>query len=937
MRLKLFLLLLLSAALPMLAQTVKLQGSVVDSSTGAPLKGATVTLRTQGLGAASMQSGDFFIDAAKAGADYVIISCEGYEPIGLDINVPNVKSFNLGQLRLTKQNATADDFMAEFESMLYDENSIEDEEGNSQSVAALTGANDNIYFSEGSYNFSPMYFRFRGYDNAYQSVYINGVKMNDLMRGRFNFSMLMGAQSRAFRNRTNTVGLDAADFGFGGLAGSVNYNTVTDTYAPGFYGSVAYTNSNYMLRALAIYSTGLNSKGWALTVAGVGRYANEGVIEGTFYNSGGLFLSLQKQLNPYNSLVLTAFGGPTQRATAKATYQEAYDLAGSNLYNPNWGYQDGKKRSASIRESFDPTVMLNWLYKKGNTTVNTAAVARWVNYSSSALTQYNAPNPDPAYYKRLPSYWRNYLLNGRNPADVSESQMGVINDVVGLYTELWQDESFRQIDWAAMYRYNYNNNKHNESVLDDKDKIGSVYIMEDRHSNQFVTQFSSYINQRLNSAMTLQAGLQFNYTDASYFKTVRDLLGGEFWLDIDPFNDDLATIDSDIIINDLRNPNYRARKGDRFGYDYNIYALQAQGWLQNQIVLPRWNFNYGVEISYTQYQRDGHMQNGRAPLNSYGKSKIARFDDAMAKAGALFKINGRNYIAAHAQFGTKAPVAENVFVAPRIKNDLIGDVESERIFAADLGYIWNYRRFRGSITGFYTRMNNATEHFVFYDDTYQTNANFSLTGVSREYKGVELGAAYKITSDLTALAAASYADFRYKNNPTGTRSFENGMEADKTSTVYFKNYHPGAAVPETNVNIGLDYAAPKNWYFDLNGTFQGNAYVQMGVPYHEELTELWQKYPDKAELDAKVASLTTQQKLKNAFTLNLSIGKAVYLRKCTLNFNLSLWNLLNNKDVATYAYQQSRIDTKNYIADYYPNRLTYAQGIRVMFNVGVRF
>ncbi len=74
MRLKLFLLLLLSAALPMLAQTVKLQGSVVDSSTGAPLKGATVTLRTQGLGAASMQSGDFFIDAAKAGADCIDLS-----------------------------------------------------------------------------------------------------------------------------------------------------------------------------------------------------------------------------------------------------------------------------------------------------------------------------------------------------------------------------------------------------------------------------------------------------------------------------------------------------------------------------------------------------------------------------------------------------------------------------------------------------------------------------------------------------------------------------------------------------------------------------------------------------------------------------------------------------------------------------------------------
>ncbi len=936
MRLKLFLLLLISATFPIFAQTVRLQGVVVDSSTGAPVNGATVTLRSQGLGAASADNGDFVIPGSKSGNDFVIISCDGYEPIGLDISVPNVKLFNIGEIRLVKKNQAAYDVLDEFKDMLMDENIMEDEDGNTQSVAALTGANDNIYFSEGSYNFSPMYFRFRGYDNLYQNVYINGVQMNDLMRGRFNFSMLMGAQSRAFRNRTNTIGLDAADYGFGGIGGSVNYNTTTETYAPGFYGSLVYTNSNYMLRALAIYSTGMNKNGWALTVAGIGRYADEGVIEGTFYNSGGLFLSLEKRLNPNHSLVLTAWGGPTQRATAKATYQEAYDLAGSNLYNPNWGYQDGKKRSSSIRESFDPTMMLNWLYRKENVSLNTAAVVRWVNYSSRALPQYTAPNPDPAYYKRLPSYWRNYLLNGRDWNEISEAQQSTINDVTGLYSQLWQDESFRQIDWESMYSYNYNNNKYNEGLAE-ADRLGSVYIMEDRHSNQFVTQFSSNLNTRLSDVMTLQAGVQFNYTDASYFKTIRDLLGGEFWVDIDPFNDDLATLDQDIIINDLNNPKAHARKGDRFGYDYNIYALQAKGWLQNRIVTPKWDVNYGLEIAYTQYQRDGHMRNGRAPLNSYGKSRIARFDDAAFKAGALYKLNGRNYFAAHAQFGTKAPVADNVFVAPRIKNSIIDDAKSERIFAADLGYIWNYRRFRGSITGFYTRVNDATEHFVFYDDNVQTNANFSLTGVSREYKGVELGAAYKITPSLTALAAASYASFLYKNNPTGTRNYENGMEADKTATVYLKNYHPGGAVPETNVNIGLDYAAPKNWFFDLNGTFQGNAYVQAGIPYHEELESLWQKFPDKAELDRKVAELTYQEKLRNAFTLNLSIGKAVYLKKITLNFNLNVYNLLNNKKVATWAYQQSRLDTKNYIADYYPNRYQYAQGIRMMFNVGVRF
>ncbi len=70
----------------------------------------------------------------------------------------------------------------------------------------------------------------------------------------------------------------------------------------------------------------------------------------------------------------------------------------------------------------------------------------------------------------------------------------------------------------------------------------------------------------------------------------------------------------------------------------------------------------------------------------------------------------------------------------------------------------------------------------------------------------------------------------------------------------------------------------------------------------------------------------------------MSIGKLLYInRKVSMNFNLNINNILNNKDVVTYAYQQGRIDTDNYTRTKYPNRYLYAQGIRVFFNVGVRF
>lgn len=924
MKLRLFLLLLVAALWPSLISTAAtLTGVVVNGKSGSPVSGATVLLRDHSEQATTNFNGQFRLQTPDNTEGILLVNCDGYEPYVLDVTIGH-GTVNTGEIRLTEADG-AEDYYGDTEDLIFDETALENDEGTSQNIAALTGANDNIYYNTASYNFGPMYFRYRGMDSQYQSVYINGLKMNDLVRGSFSYSTLLGMTSRAFRNKTTTIGMDAANYAFGDIAGSVNYNTTTDLYAPGFNGSVAFTNSNYMLRAMATYSTGLNKQGWAFTASAIGRYAKEGVMKGTFYNSAGLFLSLEKKFNAEHSLTLTAFGGPTQRATGRPTVQEAYDLAGTNLYNPDWGYQNGKKRSARITETFDPTVILNWLFKKNNTTLNTSAAFRSVYYNRTALNYYNATDPNPSYYKYLPSYFE------------SRDDMAAAE----LYTHLWEtDEAFRQIKWDDLYQINYLNNIDNENLPDNLKK-GSSYIMENRINHQLVGMFNSYINTRLNSFMSLQAGVSFNYTRSSNYKTVRDLLGGQFWLDIDPFSNREESVRPGNLQNDLDNPNRHVTKGDRFGYDYDIHALRAEAWLQNVINLPKWDVNYGLMLSYTQYQRDGKMRNGRAPENSKGKSDMLRFDNVKAKVGATYKLDGRNQFVAHLEYGTRAPLFDQVFIAPRVKNTVVSGIENERDFSADLGYVWNYRRFRGSVTGFYTDVDNAIERNGFFDDDYQTYANYILTGVKRVYKGVEVGMAYKITPSITATFAGQYSRFQYKNNPQGTRSFENGMFPDTTQTVYLKNYYLGST-PQYCANIGVDYAAPKNWYFNVNFTWQGDAYVNLAPRYHEAQPTLWESFGGSMEeLQAKIEELSTQDKIKNAYSLNASIGKAIYInRNLALNINLNLNNITNNRNVVTYAYQQGRLRTDGdgaWDRNRYPARYNYAQGFRMYLNVGIRF
>lgn len=928
MRLKLFLMFAASCALGAMAQTAVVTGSVVDADTGAPIPGAVITIPDQGISVTAGPAGDFRISNARPGEVVLNILAAGFADGGKQVRLFNGQDINAGAIGLM----TDDGFYAYNEEntqdQLFDETMLEDEEGNQQSITALAGASDDIYYKFTRYGYSPLYSNYRGYGSAFQETYINGLPMNDLIRGGFTFSQLGGMTSRAFRNSTATVGISPAAYGFGAIGGSQNFNTLTSAYAPGFNGSLSYTNSNYKYRAMATYSTGMMDNGYAVTISAIGRYADEGIVPGTFYNAGGLFLSVEKMLNTHNSLFLTFWGAPMQYANGRAAVQEVYDLTGDNLYNPSWGWQSGKKRSDNIREKFDPTVMLNWLYRSERTTLNTGLAFRWVNFARTRVNYYKGNDPKPDYYKNLPSYW----ADNRDMPVAAE-----------YYTDLWQSNStgIRQMDWDMFYNVNRLNNLQNQDLPEDQ-QLGSTYIQQKEHSNQFNLIFNTVLNQRLTDAMSLQAGLSFNFTRSTEYMTVKDLMGGQFWVDVDPFSDRELTNPSaapGLLQNDLDHPDRRVVQGDVFGYHYGIYALKGKGWLQNQINLPKWDINYGFELSYEQFYRQGYMRNGRAPLNSLGESKTLRFTDAAFKAGATYKLDGRNFFTVRAQYGTAAPLIKDIYIAPRIKDTTVGDPQSQRIFSADFTYRWNYRRFRGSLSAFFTDMSNGLERNGFYDETYNTYCNFAISGVHRQYKGIELGMAYKITPSITATFAGTYSRFQYKNNPMGTRSIENGLYPDVTSRVYLKNYFC-TSTPQTAFNIGLDYAAPKNWFFNVNASWLADYYVQLAFPRHEVISGLASASGIESEEDLKerLDGFTNQDKMKNNWVLNASIGKAIYLnRKVSLNFNVSVSNIINNKNLITNAYQQSRIDTKNYNPNAYPTRYQYAQGIKVFVNAGIRF
>ena len=919
MRLKLFLLLALFATLPTLAQLTGVQGMVIDAKSGLPVAGATVLLDNQGNAATTGADGAFIIDDAYPGTDQLLVLAYGYKDWESTVVVVSGTVENMGTIQIEPvsfESAEALEYRSSVADLALTESQLEDEEGNTQEVALLSGATDNPFYQAASYNFSTARFRIRGYENQKTETYINSIPFNDGVRFSFNYSMT-GGLNQAFKNKTVGLGLEENNYGFGGIGGANNIKTFAADYAPGTRVSLAYTNGNYRWRGMVTHSTGLNKHGWALTVSAVARYADEGVYPGSFYNSVGYFLALQKVFNPQHSLSLTTFGAPTKRAANSAIFEETGRLI-NNMYNPDWGWQDGKKRNSKVVESFDPTAILNWLWKPNDhTSLNTGFAFHKSFYSKAALNWNKAADPNPSYYRYLPSYYTD-------------------PEIKDFYTNLWTSESeITQIRWDDLYQVNYRNNMQADQT---GKEMGSTYILENRHSNQTSFTLSSVLNKRLTHSLTMQTGANANYTIASYYKTIKDLLGGRYWLDVDNFSERDFPDNPELAQNDLDNPNRKIAKGDRFGYDYNVLTMKAELWNQWVLNLAKWEMFASVKGNYFQFQRDGKMRNGRAPENSFGKGKTHSFLTYGAKGGITYKLDGRNSFTGHVFYGTEAPRPYDAYISSRTKDDVI-DLKVEKIFSADLGYAMNFRRFKSNVTVFFTDQRDNTERTAFYDDVRSTFMNYALTGVHKQYKGVEVGLSYKLSSSLTVSGAANIARYQYKNNPFGTRSYENGSEADVTKQVYLKNYYV-AGTPQECYSLAFNWAGPHMWFVELNGSWMNRSYVSMSPIRHELQEEFFFLANTEDEIMALIKDFSAQDKLNEALIINASIGHVIYLnRTASFNINLNLNNILDNRNIQTGGYQQGRTDTNDYTntSTKFPNKYYYGQGFKIFLNLGLRF
>jgi len=634
---------------------------------------------------------------------------------------------------------------------------------------------------------------------------------------------------------------------------------------------------------------------------------------------GSYLGAIEKKLNDKHSFVLSGFGAPTERGLQAGSTQEAYDLAGSNYYNPNWGYQNGEKRNAKTRYVHQPMIVANHVFTPSTKTKITTALAySFGTFSNKALNWYNAYDPRPDYYRLLPSYI----------TDDDELQSYI--------ADIWSgSEAIRQVDWDELYYVNYvaylNQNQEENGQ--------AKYMIEDRRDDHNRYSLSSNINHILTENITLSGGAEVSRYKVNHYKLIDDLLeyddqeGNYFWVDVDQFAERDFPGNDSIIQNDLNNPNRVCYEGDRFGYDYDIHVNSEDVWAQSKFIYDNFEFYAGANVVHTEFWRVGNMKNGRAPENSFGESAHTSFLNYGLKAGATIKLSGHHYFIANGLYETKAPSPKNSYLSPRIKDDLIDSLSSEIIYTADFSYVIKYKRFNAKITAYNTFMLDKTTLNSFYHDELKSYVNYSMTNVDQNLKGIEFGSEVKITNQLSVLLAGSYADNRYISRPTATVSVENGSQADSSKTIYINNYYlPGA---QAVGSFGLKYYV-NYWFFNANVNYLTKSYLSFNPERRSEAAingNTW--YADEYEM--KIDEITAIEKIPNAMTIDLSIGKSWRIDyKYYINLNFSIGNILDNTEIITGGYEQMRFDFVNKTVTKFPPKYFYSFGRTFYLNLSFR-
>ncbi len=256
-----------------------------------------------------------------------------------------------------------------------------------------------------------------------------------------------------------------------------------------------------------------------------------------------------------------------------------------------------------------------------------------------------------------------------------------------------------------------------------------------------------------NSEGSLRAGLEIEYTEGYLIETQPNAIEGNVFLS--------ATIPP----------------GKHYDYDVDAKLLGVffgrEFRASDQLTITA-----GLRGQHTRYEYNNRMNSGRNKEDGtpcgFGGCRFNRpadrqdtFNNWSPNLGLIYELNDYHQIYGSLSQGFRAPQATELYRLQNAQN--VTNIEPVELNAIEIGI----RGFADNIDYTISIYSMEKENFIFRD-----TSRMNIDGGETSHQGIEIDVAYRISQNLNAKLAFTYAMHKYENNPTLVNKQIKGNEID---------------------------------------------------------------------------------------------------------------------------------------------------------------
>ena len=729
-----------------------IHGVILDTDSK-PLEGANVVVVGTTYGAVSDENGIAHIDI-PAGTYDVEASFIGYSSV--------TKSVVVGDKMATYEFVLSQNFVAlsdvevlasrasektpvaftnvtkeEFETRL-----------GSQDIPMILNTTPSVYATQQGGGAGDARINIRGFNQRNIAVMINGVPQNDMENGWVYWSNWDGVGDTAASIQVQR-GLSAVNLATPSIGGTMNIITDPTSFEKGGKFKQE-AGENGFLKTTFNYNTGLmlNDK---LALSGtIVRKTGDGIIDGTWTDAWAYYLGASYAVSDKQRFELYAIGAPQRHGQNLykqniATYSQ--ELAGDIDGYDTDAFAEGNKFETEAGRFFNQNVApidpsytgKQYWYMYGANTTN--------RYSSNFLNErenfFHKPLVNLNHFLELNDKTRlSSVFYWSGGSGGGTGTYGSVSRMPAVEGERWYASSPWTWDWNAEIAQNSDNIDENFSTSENR----STGILRNSINRQDTYGLISKLNYVVNPELELQFGLDWRTAGIEHAREVRDLLGGDYYVDYadDNFEEGKVVSLGDIIAYHNETTVDWIGGFAQFNYTTDKMNLYGMGGLSS------------IEYSYQDWFTVEQELVKADPIQTY-----------QLKGGVMYDVNSDMNVFFNTGLVEKAPILDNVI---DYSGNVASDPDNEKFLHNEFGVNYRFGKLGVNASAYMTdwQDRNLTKSVSTGQGSSGDTDIIFLRGVNQKHSGVEIETNYMVNDMLDLMFVASFGNWKFDGDAEGT-------------------------------------------------------------------------------------------------------------------------------------------------------------------------